>query len=104
MSRRSDLIVGIDPGANGGICEIDATKLYSGHCFGMPDDLDELADYFNSLAERQRQGMSVMIYMERVSGYIGRPQPGSTMFNFGRSYGILFGCLHAHKLQYDLVL
>lgn len=82
--------VGIDPGTKGGIAvlkgkSIDATiPLSSGS-----DDAFALCSLIVSLSRK----LPVIVALEKVNGYIGKKQPGSSMFNFGMGYGILLGSL-----------
>lgn len=41
--------------------------------------------------------------MEEVGGYIGKAQPGSAMFKFGRNTGFLTGVIMALGFRLDLV-
>jgi hypothetical protein len=41
--------------------------------------------------------------LEQVGGFIGRPQPGSHMFKFGRMFGLLEMALAAADVPYQLV-
>mgnify|MGYP003145778025 CR=1 FL=1 len=43
------------------------------------------------------------IFLEKVGGYIGVPQTGHSMFNFGRGYGFLIGVLTARQLRLTLI-
>ena len=43
------------------------------------------------------------VIIEEVGGYIGRPQPGSAMFTFGRNFGFLLGVLTCLSARIVLV-
>lgn len=45
-----------------------------------------------------------MAFVERVGGFVGRPQPGSRAFTFGRGYGFLTGVLQERGVRVELVL
>ena len=93
-----DLIIGVDPGASGGLAE-----LYTGGSaivHPMMDDVD-LRDYFDN-ARTANPGLHVV--MELVGGYVGGSgQPGSAMFKFGEGYGFIQGLLVAYRIPLHLV-
>jgi len=95
MSR---LTIGIDPGCGGGICELWDGKEPVLHA--MMDEPD-LRDFFYSRGIAQDYATEV--YLEQVGGYIGKPQPGSAMFNFGNGYGFIRGLLSANRIKTVLV-
>ena len=79
-------LIAIDPGKSGGIAwlvggTVNAVPMPKGDT-GPVEQLREIVQ----LGECR-------VFMERVGGYIGKPQPGSRMFNFGRSVGVLVGAL-----------
>jgi hypothetical protein len=43
------------------------------------------------------------IFMEEVGGYIGKAQPGSAMFTFGRNTGFLIGAIMAMGFRLEMV-
>jgi hypothetical protein len=78
------IVVGIDPGAGGGMAVLVGGTLTS---FGkMPATEGDLLLWFQDL--RKNAG-ETLIYacIEKVGGYTGQGQPGSAMFNFGWGYG-----------------
>ena len=89
-------IVAIDPGSSGGIAwrtetgQIQAQK--------MPDTEGDIL----SLLRRLKTTCDV-IYLEQVGGYIGRPQPGSAMFKFGRHNGFLIGVIMSLEIPLEMV-
>lgn len=95
MSR---LTIGVDPGQSGGICELWDGKEPILH--GMMDEPD-LRDFFHGKSVEQE--FSTTVYLEQVGGYIGKPQPGSAMFNFGNGYGFIRGLLAANRVKTVLV-
>lgn len=84
-----DLLVGIDPGANGGIAwQFDGGLVAAER---MPKTEAEVVEI---LADLAHSATTPVAYLERVGGFIaGRPAPGSRMFNFGRGYGVLIASL-----------
>lgn len=92
------LILGIDPGASGGIAELWADGKAA--LFPMMDDI-ELRDYIGALAISTPD---THVVMELVGGFVGgKGQPGSHMFRFGEGYGYIQGLLAAHRLPLSLV-
>lgn len=43
------------------------------------------------------------VYMEEVGGYVGKAQPGSAMFVFGRNTGFLIGAIMALGFRLEMV-
>ena len=102
------LTIGIDPGASGGI----AHQYDNGQpaVIAMPDTEGCIVDY---LAELMLSNIPQLVgepqqaataYIEEVGGYIaGNRSPGSAMFNFGRNFGFLLGCLQSLRFRVVLV-
>jgi hypothetical protein len=90
------LLISVDPGSNGAICELWPDGKID--AFPIPDDAD-LRDYFKAVIQHN----TPICYLEQVSGYIGKPQPGSTMFVFGDGYGYIRGLLAANHIKTVLV-
>lgn len=97
MSR--ERIIGIDPGANGGIAVIFEDG--RSWAWSMPEDSD-LIGVFRDLSTCE-ESVRVTAYLELVGGYIGKRQPGSAMFRFGESFGFLRGVLQALRIPTELV-
>tara|TARA_R100001530_G_C4297223_1_gene149557 strand:- start:309 stop:800 length:492 start_codon:yes stop_codon:yes gene_type:complete len=93
------LIIGIDPGASGGLAWCQDEKVSVAR---MPQSDSEILDQLNYLSELSFPATPVC-YLEKVSGFIGKPQPGSAMFKFGRNFGFLLGVLMALKFKINLV-
>lgn len=72
------IIIGIDPGANGGIAIVDGAELSAYNMPATPADL---------LAFIKQYQDNAICYMEKVGGMPGNG--GSAMFNFGKGYGHL---------------
>lgn len=87
-------VVAIDPGVGGGIafCDFlieDTFTHAQANAIPMPRGDIELSDSISKLLHGHRKAM---VYIERVSGYIGKGwQPGSRMFTFGENYGFMKG-------------
>lgn len=94
IPRTKRRYVGIDPGKKGGLVTLDEEgNMLS--CERMPPTLADTWDWVRS------QGMVNFAVLERVSGYAGKKQPGSTMFNFGASYGALRMALTAAEVRFE---
>ena len=83
----------IDPGLAGGI----AMRYRDGRvlAFAMPRTDTEILDLVQRILPEGHDRSSMRAYLEKVGGYIGRPQPGSAMFKFGVNYGFVLGLLMA---------
>ena len=93
------LTIGIDPGCGGGLCALWEGK--EPILYPMMDD-QELRDWCEELTQAQVES-TLTVYLEQVGGYIGKPQPGSAMFNFGNGYGFIRGLLSANRIKTVLV-
>ena len=87
--RRSDMKnqLAIDPGANGGLAWIDREGIV--HAVPMPDTDGDLVDLLRSIVTDGCECATI----ELVGGFIGRPQPGAAMFQFGFGAGFIRGVL-----------
>ena len=93
--------MGIDPGINGGIAKIrvDGVKLSTSvqPMFTTPR---ELWGYLDTAFGCDRK----YVCIEQVQGYIGgKGEPGSAMFKFGQSYGLILMGLTATGVEYELI-
>jgi len=96
-------IIGIDPGANGALAFSDEKGpiVHKTNTTEPMDALEDARPYVHN-----PQGMPdfrAVAYVEEVGGYIGKPQPGSAMFKFGRQYGYWLGLLKAMGCRTILV-
>ena len=94
-----ETIVGVDPGANGGIAWITDGKA----CVEkMPDTLQDLWELVVSISlEAGTGGMGIRAYLEAVSS---SPQMGVvSAFSFGRGYGNLEMALTAAGIPFERV-
>jgi len=87
----SDLIVAIDPGKSGGIAWRYAGGVPA--VIPMPAVEAEIAAHLVRLAAASDG--SQIAYIEKVGGFVGKPQPGSRMFTFGRNTGVALGALYS---------
>jgi hypothetical protein len=97
-------IVAIDPGKEGGI----AYQLANDPAvvaLAMPaTEGDILALLSLIMTNSNRKEAQPVAFLEQVGGFIkGRPAPGSAMFNFGRNFGFLLGCLQTLGFRIELV-
>ena len=90
------IIIGIDPGANGGVCFMARER---SDAFPMKS----LAELKSELAKLKRKGRPLKAFLEEVGGYIGKAQPGSAMFKFGRSMGEIVGLLTGLEIPFKTV-
>lgn len=96
------MIIAIDPGKSGGIAWLDNEGVV--RCEGMPETFGDIKDALLSLVAVAQHGQSeIRVYLEQVSGYIGKKQPGSHMFEFGKGYGFILGLCAGYNLTVNLV-
>jgi len=87
MTTPAKEFIAIDPGKSGGI----AWKLaYGVRAIKMPDTEPDICSKLKEIYYHLDKPTCIV---EEVGGYIGRPQPGSAMFVFGRNFGFLLGTL-----------
>lgn len=105
MILENKTIIGIDPGLDGGIVEINSSGKLIGFNI-MPTievtkgkrfiDLIELRDVIKSIKDHSHH-----IYMEKIHAM---PKQGvSTMFKMGRVYGALESMIAAFQIPYSLI-
>lgn len=86
-----------DPGRLGGFAlSIDGGEPVTHTMPRTEGDVLDLLRSFPKIARRYA-------YVEEVGGFIGRHQPGSHMFTFGRNYGFLLGALQAEGWHTTLI-
>jgi hypothetical protein len=88
-------IIAIDPGGSGGIAWQEEDYVISAK---MPETEGDILFFFQRF-----KPTAYTVFMEEVSGYIGRPQPGSAMFKFGRHTGFVIGVLMALGFRLEMV-
>lgn len=93
-------ILCVDPGASGGVVlrGIDGTV----NAVKMPDTEGDILSLIEQATNRSQPGYCIAI-VEEVSGFAGVGHPGSAMFNFGRNFGFILGCLQALAWRVELV-
>lgn len=95
LSKSGDVYVGVDSGASGGLCLLEDGIVKA---VSMPQTDTDIADWFQG-----RRGAAFAV-LEKVGGYImGNKLPGSTMFNFGRTYGLLRMALTMSGIPFEEV-
>lgn len=91
-------LIGIDPGRGGGIAfkigdhPVEATP--------MPSTEGDLVDLLRRLVNDPAE---TVVFIEQVGGYVGRAQPASGAFKFGRNFGFLLGSLQTLGARVVLV-
>jgi hypothetical protein len=88
------LIIGIDPGASGGIAAAGGKAIYTHKL----DDLHGVCEWIKELCESYSE-MTPLAYIEAVPKFVGRNIPSSSSFTLGKSYGELLGVLAALKIK-----
>jgi len=83
------VVLGIDPGASGGLAwfhqgTVSAKK--------MPGEEEEILLHLEFLSQLSYPKPPVC-FLEKLTGFVGRPNPGARMFKFGEGYGFLRGVL-----------
>jgi crossover junction endodeoxyribonuclease RuvC len=96
-------IIAIDPGSSGGI----AYRLAQNEravADKMPDTEGDVVDHLKHICEASEGPAEIVAFVEQVGGFIqGNPAPGSAMFNFGRNFGFILGCLQMAGVRVELV-
>lgn len=94
--------VGIDPGASGCIA-IQPSTGGSKQLFKLdrPGEDKAALEHLVYLADGQQ---NIICFLERVGGFVGKSQPGSAMFNFGKGVGRLEGLMEAYNIPYRQVV
>ena len=97
MKNSTIRLIAIDPGASGGLAWFDADG--NAQAKAMPSTEGDLLDLLQNL---KMYGVSVAV-LEEVGGFVGKAQPGSAMFKFGRSFGFILGALAGLCIRVELV-
>lgn len=94
-SRRTTtmILIGIDPGASGGVAIFDANTNQI-ELFKCPETETEIAHLFRFIVSERARAL-----IEKVHAMPG--QGVTSMFSFGRNYGFLRGCLIAFQIPFD---
>jgi len=101
-NQQMKTIVAIDPGAQGGIAwEILGTTT-GPVAYAMPETEGDIIETLKSI--RDGADGPPVAFVEQVGGFIrGSPAPGSAMFNFGRNFGFLLGCMQSFGYRIELI-
>lgn len=103
-SQETGRVIGIDPGAEGGLACLESTTMRIVSVIKRPEDRGEILDW---LFEMTKEGSRCIAVIEQVSGWMGGNvkedgtsfkhggQTGSAMFKFGLNYGELLMALTA---------
>jgi hypothetical protein len=88
------ILIGIDPGASGGI----ATYHHTGdvNVFKMPETEMDVVRFFENIAVVECKAL-----IERIHGMPG--MAGTAMFSFGKGYGVVRAAMLAFKIPFDEV-
>jgi crossover junction endodeoxyribonuclease RuvC len=90
--------IAIDPGLSGGLAyERDGQPAQA---VPMPPTEGDLVNVLRDLAAEATEAVAVV---EEVSGYVGKAQPGSSAFKFGRNFGFILGVLQTIGVRVELV-
>jgi crossover junction endodeoxyribonuclease RuvC len=97
-------IIGIDPGASGGIASMSLVNAAWEPPVALKLDGTEkdISDFLGKFS-----GLDSFCYLERVSSNFradGSGRGGKGMFAFGQGYGFLRGLLIAHRIPFEEVL
>src|SRR3954464_1096592 len=90
-------ILAIDPGLSGGIACHHADQSVS--ATATPATEGDLLQLFQRLVDPGK----TIAFLEEVGGFVGKQQPGSAMFKFGRNFGFMLGVLQALNVRIELV-
>ena len=101
------IIIGIDPGINGAISVIENKKILE--VYDTPTMIDgkknkrqiNSAQVTNIFKERLNNEKDVVVVVEQVNAMPG--QGGTSMFNFGQSFGVIKGICAALSLPIHFV-
>ena len=86
------IVIGIDSGANGGVCVLHPDKAAFAAPIGSITELRDILEIAKKYA--RTKSYSLECFVEEVTGYIGgKPQPASRSFVLGKSYGSILGLL-----------
>ena len=86
----------IDPGASGGLAW--RTSEGTPKAQKMPETEGDILCLLRGFKH-----METTVILEEVGGYVGKAQPGSAMFVFGRNTGFLIGAIMALGFRLEMV-
>src|SRR5215471_4875779 len=95
------LLIAIDPGKKGALSWrfISPDNQNAPNVMPLAIGAWELQTQIAALLEVAGEGCGRIAWLEEVSGFAGRPHPGSAMFAFGRAYGHAEAALAAHNFE-----
>lgn len=99
MEAQPLITLAIDPGKSGGM----AIQFPDGKIllYEAADTESHLMDMMFDLVETSvRENYGLRAVLEKVGGFTGKGQPGSSMFTFGRGVGVIVGMLMALKIPF----
>lgn len=96
---KTEVFMGVDPGASGGLALVGRTAGLRRYV-KMPDTVRDL---WETVKEWRTEYKVQFAILEKVGGYVGSGQPGSSMFKFGQSYGLLLMSLTAAGIPFEEV-
>src|SRR5947209_6362617 len=91
-------ILAVEPGLSGGLA-----NRYDGQpveVIPMPAMEGDLVAFLSGLVGDRG---ATVAFVEEVGGYIGKAQPGSSAFKFGRNFGFLLGVMQTLGVRVELV-
>lgn len=91
-------LIAIDPGLSGGIAF--QRDVQSAHAAPMPATEGDLVEFLRALADDHSHTLA---FVEEVGGYVGKAQPASSAFKFGRNFGFILGVLQAMRIRLEFV-
>ena len=91
-------LIAIDPGLNGGIAYLRDGQPAE----PVPMPATE-GDTVNLLRQLAADPANAVAFVEEVGGYVGKAQPASSAFKFGRNFGFLLGVLQTLGVRVELV-
>lgn len=91
------VILGIDPGASGGIALFSGKSMQA---WPTPDIDENIVNLIKKISFNIKPDLCIM---EQVGGYVGKKQPGSSMFNFGDINGFVRGVIKTLDIPVEMV-
>jgi len=93
--KQTGLIVAVDPGSSGGFAWRTRDSVL---CAKMPETEGDILGFL-----KRFNPIEYTFFIEEVGGYIGKAQPGSAMFTFGRTTGFTIGAIMALGFRLETV-
>lgn len=99
MNMPRTVIIAIDPGKTGGVAVLYPNQKIVLHAM-PPTESDVVALLREIQAAANVEGHLLELHIEKVSGFAGKGQPGSSMFVFGRGVGVIVGVAIAFGIPF----